>query len=1047
MNTCIHNHLSKLLVFILFGGLLEFVTASPINETAVSNTSPDSVRLIIDGDTLKFKQHYNLDFPAYTPTQDTLLNGLGQEGNNQSQQADNGLAATGSISRGIQVSTGASVSLQSSMYLKINGSLSDNYTVSGVLTDKTSPIQPIGNTRRLNEFDRVMVSIDGPALQASVGDIDIRLHNGKYGQLERSIEGITLKANSEHASMNTALGFSYGKYHLAQIRGKDGKQGPYRLSGKNGEKFIIVLAGSEKVKLDDQLLQRGEGDDYIIDYNAAEIYFTQKSILSSNSRISVEFEYVPDIYLASYSFGKQLVSGGFSLGEKDKSALYLSASWQQLKDDKRNPLGNIETDDLEDIFSRLSDTVATAWVSGIIADTVNGSYDLDDSGILIFRGAGQGNYASEFSYVGLAEGRYRKVIDSSGSYYVHDTLTGEYLPAQKYISPQSRSVLAISSQVRVNQFDVDLDLGVSQGVKNLYAESRVSQNQVAWDLHLRNTGKYYELQLANKYFESGFVSHDALETLEYYRLWQLSPRVEEEERLNSASIRLGALRYSYLTGSVSQLYRSGGRVGEQVMIVAKTNPERALKGEISSSITTRDTSMSQYHNIKSTLESGRFTTEINMNIEEGVHSPYYPSNNHLKTGAGVMYRWSSSQLINFIYDRRMDYRLDPESGSFLTAERIQNWTELRQDWSSEYSFSDLMNSQGRISFKYREHKNDSTKANSYYLGNFKLSGKAFDNQLRFQESYLIDEEHIPKYEYHYIEVDTGYGDYSFDPLIMDYIPMDGGRFARQRVFSEIEEQVRKFENKTRVEYSSAGYGKTDRKGIKSKLAYESKLKLQVDTKSIIQSQTLLGVDLFYQTGRKDLLKKLNYAGKTTANRSTLYNYGNESNEFSSHEFEVDLLWNYKSSSKVGVLVERRGRDVEYNALAVEKWNALRPFVEYAFQINPHQKLNLLFRHSEIEDLQLDQIYTEKFFGIDYNYRIRQRGRIDQKLTASRIDASVAGIPYSVFSGRQPGDNWKYSINARHTFSSRFQLSMNYSFQQRGDIEAEQFLRVEGRTHF
>jgi hypothetical protein len=66
---------------------------------------------------------------------------------------------------------------------------------------------------------------------------------------------------------------------------------------------------------------------------------------------------------------------------------------------------------------------------------------------------------------------------------------------------------------------------------------------------------------------------------------------------------------------------------------------------------------------------------------------------------------------------------------------------------------------------------------------------------------------------------------------------------------------------------------------------------------------------------------------------------------------------------------------------------------------------------------------------------------------SQISADVPAIPYSVFSGRQPGDNWKYSINSRYTFSSMFQISINYSIQKRGDNQNEQYLRLEGRTHF
>ncbi|MBI5464156.1 MAG: hypothetical protein HY966_04295 [Ignavibacteriales bacterium] len=252
-----------------------------------------------------------------------------------------GLQKSGSIARGFTVATNRDLTLNSGFRLQLNGKLNEEVDVAAALTDENTPIQPEGTTQTLREVDRVFVELKSKEYAATLGDFSVQrggAEAGEFAHVNRKIQGAqgvgsftNLLGSDINVLASAEAGVVRGKFTTNQFQGMEGTQGPYRLIGKNGEQHPIVVAGSERVYINGELQTRGEVNDYVIDYAAGEITFTPKHLVTSASRIAIDFEYTDRQYT------RNLLGGSLNVRSTDNS-FRLNASVLQEADDENSPI-------------------------------------------------------------------------------------------------------------------------------------------------------------------------------------------------------------------------------------------------------------------------------------------------------------------------------------------------------------------------------------------------------------------------------------------------------------------------------------------------------------------------------------------------------------------------------------------------------------------------------------------------------------------------------------------------------------------------------------
>ncbi|MEO5618444.1 MAG: hypothetical protein ABIS67_11775, partial [Candidatus Eisenbacteria bacterium] len=296
--------------------------------------------------------------------------------------------------------------LRQSLDLAVSGSLAPGVELTGVLSDRNTPLTAEGSTQDLQSIDRVLLELRTPSGAAAFGDVALVASDGEFARVERRLQGVKAHWTARGFTGSVAAASAPGEFHRLQFAGVDARQGPYLLTDRDGGTAITVVAGSEIVTVDGARMTRGEGADYAIEYDRARLTFSNRRPITSASRITVDYQYSVNRYRRSFA------EAG---GRWDRGNLQIFTRFLTEGDDRGRPLDLAFDADDRLALALAGDSLLLAIGGGVSAG--GGDYDtVRVAGRLIhaFAGPDSGEFAVRFARLGPGQGDYSDSIAVAG---------------------------------------------------------------------------------------------------------------------------------------------------------------------------------------------------------------------------------------------------------------------------------------------------------------------------------------------------------------------------------------------------------------------------------------------------------------------------------------------------------------------------------------------------------------------------------------------------------------------------------------------------------
>jgi hypothetical protein len=242
-----------------------------------------------------------------------------------------GLSVAGYKSFGFSVGELGEINLEQGLEVTVSGEVRPGTTLSAHLSDEGTTID--GATREISDFDMMNVRLTNKKFSVVAGDQYALWPEGGILSGQKKIVGISASVTPGKSGVSvSAFGsFSGGNHTVQTVRGREGVQGPYYLTGRSEAGIITPVDGTVKVRVNGKDLAEGRDMDFIVDYDIGAVTFNPRVLIRQEDLIRIEYEY------KAFDYRRTFAGGGVSYRTADSVFSIRGNLWSE-SDEKNNPI-------------------------------------------------------------------------------------------------------------------------------------------------------------------------------------------------------------------------------------------------------------------------------------------------------------------------------------------------------------------------------------------------------------------------------------------------------------------------------------------------------------------------------------------------------------------------------------------------------------------------------------------------------------------------------------------------------------------------------------